>query len=112
MFKRLLPAIVLFLVPACDEGIDGPVGRDGDNAAGKADTVDADGESLSCPADVYVTHAANDVNDHIYSNCHNGETGKFTNKACCEDEMDFIEDVSGCPSQVRSPAPAVAPSAA
>ena len=101
MFKRLLPAIVLFLVPACDEGIDGPVGRDGDNAAGKADTVDADGESLSCPADVYVTHAANEVNNHVYSNCHNGDTGKFTNKACCEEEMDFIEDVSGCPSQVR-----------
>ncbi|MBL4685600.1 MAG: hypothetical protein JKY37_13480 [Nannocystaceae bacterium] len=101
MFKRLLPAIVLFLVPACDDGTDS-AGRDGDaSVGGKADTVDADGDALSCPAEVFVTHAANDVNNHVFSNCHNASTGRFAAKACCEEEMALIEDISGCPSQVR-----------
>ncbi len=101
MFKHLLPVVVLFLVPACDDGTDN-LGREGDSpAGGKADTVDADGDALSCPAEVYVTHAANDVNNHVFSNCHNSDTGKFAAKACCAEDMDLIEDISGCPSQVR-----------
>lgn len=101
MFKRLIPAIVLFVLPACDGGTDG-LGRSGDApAGGKADTVDAAGEALSCPADVYVTHAANDYTDHVFSNCHDSSTGKFAKKACCAEDMELIEDISGCPSQVR-----------
>ena len=104
MLNRLLPALVVVLIvlPACDQGGDPGVGRDGSApAGGKADTVDGDGGTVSCPAEVYVTHAANDKNDHVFSNCHNAATGKFTNKACCADAMDLIEDISGCPSQVR-----------
>lgn len=55
----------------------------------------------ACPGDVFVTHAAHDDNDHVISNCHNAETGKFVAKSCCADEMELIADITGCPSQVR-----------
>lgn len=101
MLKRLIPVIALFVLPACDDGSD-TTGRDGDaSVGGKADVLDADDEAPSCPADVYVTHAANDVNNHVFSNCHNAETGRFAAKACCADELNLIEDISGCPSQTR-----------
>ena len=103
MFLRLIPVLALLLPAiACDVSTDdSDFGREGDApAGGKADTIDDD-SSVSCPADVYVTHAANDVNNHVFSNCHNAATGKFTAKACCAEAIDFVEDISGCPSQVR-----------
>lgn len=105
MLKRLAPCLVLLLAPialACDTATD-DLDRDGDapDVAGKSDAVDGSDSGPSCPADVYVTRAANDHNDHVYSNCHNADTGKFTYKTCCADELELIEDVSGCPAQVR-----------
>jgi len=101
MLKSILPVIALLFVSACDTSTDDS-GREGSApVGGKADQVGDDGEPLSCPAEVYVTHAANDRNNHVFSNCHNAETGRFTTRACCADDIDLIEDITGCPAQVR-----------
>lgn len=104
MFLRLIPVLALLLPAfACDVSTEtSDLGRDGDAPAeGKADAIDDGAGAAACPADVYVTHAANDVNNHVFSNCHNAANGKFVNKSCCAEEMDLIQDISGCPSQVR-----------
>ncbi len=101
--KRLATLSFLLFVPsmaACDQPGD-DLGDD-ETVSGKADQLEGDDASAAaCPADVYVTHAANDVNNHIFSNCHNAATGKFVARSCCEEAIDFIEDVSGCPAQVK-----------
>jgi hypothetical protein len=103
ILKSIATLSLLVLLPAlgCDaEPM--PRGGSGDRAGGKADAIDADdADDLSCPADVYVRHSVNDRTNHIYSNCHDAETGRFITKPCCGDELDFVEDVSGCPAQVE-----------
>ena len=104
MFNRILALTLGLSIPAlgvaCD--VSEPTDEPTSDVGGKSDQLDdSDEELLSCPADVYVTHAVNEVNDHIFSNCHNAETGRFTARACCADDLELIEDVSGCPSQVR-----------
>lgn len=96
-----LSLLVLLPVFGCDVET-APEGGAGDRAGGKADGIDADdGDALSCPADVYVRHAVSDSTDHIYSNCHDAATGRFTARACCDEELALVEDVSGCPAQVQ-----------
>jgi hypothetical protein len=100
MLSRFATITLLLLAPAlaaCDQP-GSP--DDSQNVGGKADAIEGDDAGLVCPAAVYVSIDANEINDHVYSNCHNAVTGRFAPKACCAEELDLIEDVSGCPAQV------------
>lgn len=101
MLSRFASLTLLLLAPAlaaCDQA-GGPT--DTATVGGKADAIDADDSGLVCPAAVFVSIDANEINDHVYSNCHDAVTGKFVARACCAEELDLIEDVSGCPAQVE-----------
>jgi hypothetical protein len=102
MLTRFVAFAALLLSPAlfaCDPSVD-PV-DDGDFDSGKADAVNAAPAGAVCPADVYVTFDANDVNNHVFANCHNQATGRYTYKACCAEDLSLIEDISCCPTQAK-----------
>lgn len=101
MFKHIASLSLLLLVPTL-AGCDQPgTPDDGTAPGGKADAIDGDDAGLVCPDAVYVSIDANEVNNHVFSNCHNAVTGKYAAKACCAEALDLIEDISGCPAQVK-----------